>query len=103
MPLANFPVKPRTPSRATEFKLPPREAKREHRGARVYQLKSPIIPKPESALVYDRPVPILTLPGLPSSPVTLDLPRNDSSGFASKVMKTSKEYVAILTTVGAKM
>jgi MFS family permease len=91
MPLANFPVKSRTPNRATEFKLPPQQAKREHRGARVYQLKSPIIPKPESAVVYDRPAPILTLPGLPSSPVTLDLPKNDS-GFASKVMKTGKQW-----------
>jgi len=96
MPLANFPVKPRTPSRATEFKLPPKQAKREHRGARVYELKSPI-PKPESAVLYDRPRPILTLPGLPSSPVTLDLPKDDSSGFASKVLKTSKQYVVTLT------
>lgn len=95
MPLANFPVKPRTPSRATEFKLPPQQAKREHRGARVYELKSPI-PKPESAVLYDRPRPILTLPGLPSSPVTLDLPKDDSSGFASKVLKTSKQYVVTL-------
>lgn len=95
MPLANFPVKPRTPIRATEFRLPPQQAKREHRGARIYEPKSPVVNKPESALVYDRPVPILTLPGLPSSPVTLDLPKNDksSSNFASKIMKNGKECV----------
>jgi len=95
MPLANFPVKPRTPIRATEYKLPPQQAKREHRGARIYEPKSPAVLRPDSALVYDRPVPILTLPGLPSSPVTLDLPKNDksSSSFASKVMKTGKEWL----------
>lgn len=93
MPLANFPVKPRTPIRATEFKLPPNQAKREHRGARIYEAKSPVISRPQSARVYDRPVPILTLPGLPSSPVTLDLPKNDnSSGFTSKIIKTGKEW-----------
>jgi hypothetical protein len=95
MPLANFPVKPRTPSRATEFRLPPQQAKREHRGARVFEPRSPVISKPESARVYDRPTPILTLPGLPSSPVTLNLPKDDKSGFASKVLKTSQEYVII--------
>lgn len=92
MPLANFPVKPRTPSRATEFRLPPQQAKREHRGARVFEPRSPVISKPESARVYDRPTPILTLPGLPSSPVTLNLPKDDKSGFASKVLKTSQDW-----------
>lgn len=97
MPLADFPVKPRTPNRAKEFKLPPQQAKREHRGARVYEPKSPVITRPEFARIYDRPAPILTLPGLPSSPVT-GIPKGDKpngNGFGAKILKTSKEYTIL--------
>jgi len=98
MPLANFPVKPITPNRATEFRLLPQQAKREHRGARVFEPRSPILNRPETAVVYDRPTPILTLPGLPPSPVTLSIPRDDDDKptpvvLANKVLKRGKAWI----------
>jgi len=103
MPLANFPVKSRTPNRITEFKLPPQQAKREHRGARIYEVRSPGLPRPEAAFIHDRPAPILTLPGLPPSPVIVafppDVPKeNDKSpkGFAKKMLKSGKACASLL-------
>lgn len=96
MPLAHFPVKPRTPNR-TEFRLPPQQAKRERRSARVYEPKTPLIARPEAAVTVQRPTPILALPGLPPSPVTIGLSpgaqetdRSIPIGLAKKVIKSSK-------------
>jgi len=96
MPLANFPVKPRTPNH-TEFKLPPRQAKRERRSARIYEPKSPYLTRPEAAYIMERPTPILSLPGLPPSPVMISLPpdvqktdRSIPRDLAKKMIKSSK-------------
>lgn len=103
MPLANFPVKPRTPNRVTEFKLPAQQAKRGHRGARIYEVRSPGLPRPEAAFIHDRPAPILALPGLPPSPVTFAFPvdepkEKDKSpkGFAKKMLKSGKACASLL-------
>lgn len=94
MSFAAFPTKPVTPSRATEFRLPPQSAKREHRGARVYQPKSPAVTRPDTARIVDRPAPILDLPGLPPSPfqLPLDVNQEDSQkpGFAGSLIKNGK-------------
>ncbi|KDR79186.1 hypothetical protein GALMADRAFT_243084 [Galerina marginata CBS 339.88] len=68
------PVSPRpnSPSVTSHSPLSPK-LKREHRVAKVYQLKSPTFPsRPEAAHTQERPAPILQLPGLPP----FDLPRS---------------------------
>jgi len=106
MPLANFPVKSRTPNRVTEFKLPPQQAKRDHRGARIYEAKSPSLPRPEAAFIQDRPAPILALPGLPPSPVIVAFPVQDNDksakGFAKKMLKTGKACAFVLFSLWNK-
>jgi MCP family monocarboxylic acid transporter-like MFS transporter 10 len=98
MSFAAFPTKPITPNRATEFRLPPQSAKREHRSARVYSPRSPVITRPETARTHERPAPILELPGLPPSPVILpdevSKPDSPKQGGAASLFKSGKTWLA---------
>lgn len=74
-------------------------SKREHRGARVYEPKSPNIPpnfpsKPRPAYTIERPAPILELPGLPDVELPrTPIPPKKQSRFGSGLVKSGKTYV----------
>jgi len=111
---AQFPVKPLSPRSPSNSRFSPRSPsnsrfntkspkspqflKREHRGARIYEPRSPTVP-PTARIQPDRPAPILSLPGLPPTelPKSVITPRRRTGfSFGEGWIQSGKTWLAQL-------